>query len=347
MKPAHTRSRYWWLGLAIALLLALGLPACEPTEPWLTPSELAVIVNQADPLSVEIANYYQQQRHIPQFNIISVNFAPNQPELSPEEFARLKETVDSQLPRHIQAYALTWATPYRVGCMSITTAFALGFDSTYCAQGCKLTKPSPYFNQETNQPYTDLQMRPAIAIAATNFAQSKALIDRGVAADGTDPSGTAYLLNTSDKTRNVRSAIYAKIVQVFSPQFKVQTINADSLQDQSDVMFYFTGSTHVDQLHTNQFLPGAIADHLTSFGGMLTDSPQMSSLRWLEAGATGSYGAVVEPCNFPQKFPNPGIAMSYYLKGETLLEAYWKSVQLPGQGIFIGEPLARPFASYR
>jgi hypothetical protein len=70
----------------------------------------------------------------------------------------------------------------------------------------------------------------------------------------------------------------------------------------------------------------------------------MSSLRWLEAGATGSYGAVVEPCNYPAKFPVPAVVMAHYLQGETLIEAYWKSVQMPGQGIFIGEPLARPFA---
>jgi hypothetical protein len=36
--------------------------------------------------------------------------------------------------------------------------------------------------------------------------------------------------------------------------------------------------------------------------------------------------------------------MAHYLQGETLIEAYWKSVQMPGQGVFIGEPLARPFA---
>ena len=39
--------------------------------------------------------------------------------------------------------------------------------------------------------------------------------------------------------------------------------------------------------------------------------------------------------------------MRRYLQGETLLEAYWKSVAWPGQGIFIGEPLAAPFAGYR
>jgi hypothetical protein len=79
---------------------------------------------------------------------------------------------------------------------------------------------------------------------------------------------------------------------------------------------------------------------------MLTTSRQMSSLRWLEAGATGSYGTVVEPCSFPQKFPNPGVLIAAYVSGATLVEAYWKSVQMPGQGIFIGEPLARPFGGY-
>jgi len=30
-----------------------------------------------------------------------------------------------------------------------------------------------------------------------------------------------------------------------------------------------------------------------------------------------------------------------------LIDAYWESVRMPGQGIFIGEPLARPFGGYR
>ena len=69
----------------------------------------------------------------------------------------------------------------------------------------------------------------------------------------------------------------------------------------------------------------------------------MSALRWLEAGATGSFGTVVEPCNLPQKFPNPAIVAGRYLRGETLIESYWKSVAMPGQGIFVGEPLSAPF----
>ena len=110
-------------------------------------------------------------------------------------------------------------------------------------------------------------------------------------------------------------------------------------------MFYFTGLAKVKDITTKTFLPGSIADHLTSAGGKLTGSSQMSSLRWLEAGATGSYGAVVEPCAFVEKFPRPNIVINRYLDGETLIESYWKSVEMPGQGVFIGEPLATPFSS--
>jgi hypothetical protein len=69
----------------------------------------------------------------------------------------------------------------------------------------------------------------------------------------------------------------------------------------------------------------------------------MSALRWLEAGATASYGTVVEPCNWLAKFPNTLVVLPHYFRGESLLEAYWKSVRWPGEGLFIGEPLAKPY----
>jgi uncharacterized protein (TIGR03790 family) len=336
----------------LTFFLVVELQTCTAIAPFFptssseslfTPQNLAVIVNRADPLSVAIATYYQQQRGIPAENMISIEFPPGRPSLSPDEFTLLKAQVDSKTPASIQGYALTWAAPYRVDCMSITTAFAAGFDQSYCAQGCQATKLNPYFNTGSFAPYTDFQLRPTMAIAATSFNQAKALIDRGVAADGTYPSGTAYLMDTSDSDRNIRAFSYSNVLNQVGLRFNVLVLRQDVLEGKSDVMFYFTGLSQVENIRANRFLPGAIADHVTSSGGELTDTQQMSSLRWLEAGATGSYGSVVEPCNFPQKFPDLRIVMPSYLSGHTLLEAYWKSVAWAGQGIFIGEPLARPF----
>jgi len=309
----------------------------------LGPDDLAVIVNDADPLSVEIAQYYKTRRGIPDGNMIHVSFAPGSTVMSQAEFARIKAMVDAKTPRQVQAFALTWAKPYRVGCMSITTAFAAGFDNRYCATGCVLTKANPYFDSASVTPFKDFGLRPTISLAGSSFEEVKKLIDRGVQSDSTHPAGTGYLVDTSDKARSVRAAGFNQLRRQLGRVVKLEQIQADYIEKRPDVLFYFTGMTHVAKLTSNTFVPGAIADHLTSTGGQLTDSSQMSSLRWLEAGATGSYGAVVEPCNFPGKFPHPGILAGHYTSGETLIEAYWKSVAMPGQGIFIGEPLANPY----
>jgi len=180
-------------------------------------------------------------------------------------------------------------------------------------------------------------------LAGRSFDEAKRLIDRGVDSDHTYPDGTGYLLNTSDKNRSVRSVFFDQTVKTLGDAFHLQKLNADFIRDKQDVLFYFTGIIKVDNLQSLAFRPGAMADHLTSAGGVLDGDGQMSSLRWLEAGATGSYGAVVEPCNHLQKFPLPAVAMWHYAEGDSLLEAYWKSVAWPGEGVFIGEPLAKPF----
>ncbi len=309
--------------------------------------ELAIVINDDDPLSIRIGNYYQKARNIPARNVLHVAFKPGRPNMAEAEFQRIKTRIDRQTPATVQAYAITWAAPYRVGCMSITTAFAFGFDKRFCSKTrCAPTRHNSYFNRPSATPYTDYGMRPAIAIAAENFEAARALIDRGVMSDHTRPSGTAYLVSTSDTTRNVRSSGYAVIEKRMTGWINTRVVESEALKNISGILFYFTGKISVSFLDTLQFIPGAIADHLTSTGGKLTDSRQMSALRWLEAGATGSYGTVVEPCNLPGKFPNPGMLMDLYGSGRTLLQAYWQSVQQPGEGIFVGEPLAAPFDGF-
>ena len=183
-----------------------------------------------------------------------------------------------------------------------------------------------------------------MVLAAKDYVAATQLIDRGVAADYSQPKGSAYLLKTTDVARSSRAVFFPEVVKKFDAVFSVNYLQKNFIEKRPDVMFYFTGLTHVQKINRNNYLPGAIADHLTSTGGILVGSDQMSILEWLEAGATGSYGTVVEPCNFPEKFSNPGVLMDYYLRGNSLIEAYWKSVAEPGQGIFVGEPLAKPFA---
>jgi len=321
-------------------------PAIELPPSGIRASELAVVINERDALSRAIGRYYQQKRGIPQENVIRVSLPPGKHVLTRAEFAALRQDVAAATGANIQAYALAWVAPYRVDCMSITSAFAFGFDDAYCASGCNPTRRSPYYNTATIHPRTEVSVMPTMMLAAETFEQAKRLIDRGVRADGRLPRGDVYLLETSDSSRSVRAQLFPAVVKAFGGSLRVHWEQADSIQYKTNVLFYFTGLTHVEGIGTNHFLPGAMADHLTSAGGDLIGGSQMSALRWLEQGATASYGAVVEPCNFIEKFPNPLLAIYYYLRGNTLIEAYWKSVAMPGQGVFIGEPLAQPYRGY-
>jgi uncharacterized protein (TIGR03790 family) len=346
-----------WLAV-VSLLLMPGcsrLPRADssnspfsPSGPRLRAADVAVVVNGADPLSERLGRFYLQTRGIPSSQLIRIRFPPGLTNLDPATFRGLRNEILRQTPAHVQVYAIAWTAPWRVGCQSITSALSLGVDPRWCATGCQLSRPSPYFGRgSVRRPWDELGIRPSMLLAGSDFEQGRQLILRGKAADGTAPPGTAYLLSTSDPDRNVRAVLYEGAQQLLAPLLKVQVLTSDRLEGADDVIALFTGLVRVEGLASNRFRPGAVADHLTSFGGELTADPtpsgQMSALRWLEAGATGSYGTVVEPCNFLAKFPSPGLLLTYYRRGDTLIEAYWRSVAMPGQGVFIGEPLARPW----
>lgn len=326
--------------MALLAFLVIVTPALAVQSP----QQLAIVVNREDPDSGRIAAYYQVMRGIPNENIIRVSLPLNKSTIGRGTFEKIYQQVKNETAPEVQFYALAWSQPYRAGCMSITTAFAFGYDEAFCASGCKSTRQSAYFNADTRQPYRDLGIRPSMMLAGSTPEQVRSMIDRGVASDATYPKGTAYLVSTSDKARNVRSRFYSSTAEQLGKRINIKIEQTDALEGRQDVLFYFTGLKRVKKLDSNRFLDGAIADHLTSAGAVLFGGSQMSLLRWLDAGATGSYGTVVEPCAFPQKFPHPGVALDRYLRGEALIEAYWKSVAWPGQGLFVGEPLASPFA---
>src|SRR5204863_9176811 len=91
------------------------------------------------------------------------------------------------------------------------------------------------------------------------------------------------------------------------------------------------------------FVPGAMADNLTSYGGLISGSDHLNILALVNVGAAGAYGTVVEPCNYLEKFPSPQNYF-YQARGFSLAECYYQSVTNPYQGLLVGEPLAAPFA---
>jgi uncharacterized protein (TIGR03790 family) len=312
----------------------------------LGPRQLAIVINDAEPNSVKIGEYYRKRRGIPKANVVHVRIPGKPHEISPERFQELKEQIDAHLKPEVQAVLMVWTAPYKVACNSITGAYSLGFDPEQCAKTCAAGRPSPYFNSSAARPFTDLNIRISMLLPTESVEQAKALIDRGAGAGFRQVPATAYFLVTSEKPRNSRAPFFPPPGKIEARKLSTQTIQGDVLEGVHDIMIYETGMAQVSKLDTLGFEPGALADHLTSLGGDLLGGEQMSSLRWLEAGATASYGTVSEPCNHWQKFPNPMILLKHYVQGNSAIEAYWKSVAWPTQGLFIGEPLAAPYAKH-
>lgn len=310
---------------------------------------MGLLINTADPYSLAVGEYYAAKRGIPQDQVLRVKL-PVRPVLTLAEFEALQTHVRAAMPAKVQALALAWTQPYAVECNSITSALTMGFQPDICAQTCNASLPSRYFNNASTRPYTDLGMRPSMLLASKSIESAKVLIDRGIASDQQlgkrgAPDANAVFVNTDDKARSVRTALFPPAGPIKGAGVTVQLREGADATPLERVVLYQTGAVRVDPIDPAQWVGGALADHLTSFGGQLIGgSGQMSAMDWLEAGATASYGMVTEPCNHLQKFPHPQVLLLNYLQGATAMEAYWRSVAWPAQGVFIGEPLAAPFA---
>ena len=341
------------LCLAVCALLAHGIPATPvDVSLGLTASEIAVVVNAADPQSVTVGAAYAAQRGVPASQVVRLTF-PTAPNLPRAAFAPLKAQLDAALPATVQALVLTWLWPYQVDCMSVTSAFSLGFNTSFCGQ-CTPTAPSPLYNSTSTRPFTDFGVRPSFLLAGWSAHSALRTLAAGVASDGTHPKGDGFAFRTFDVARSVRfqefqaaaAEMVGRVNQTYQDCRAPNCSDWGYLVSHSSVLTYWQSIARVANLSTNTFLPGAVGDHLTSYGGVLTNtSGQMPCLEYTEAGATASYGTVVEPCNFCQKFPDPSVFWPFYAAGGTLVEAYWKSVAWPGEGLFVGEPLASPYTT--
>ncbi len=310
----------------------------------LTPERLGVLFSRTDPASIRIAQYYAARRGVPAANLVGLSL-PDRDVIDRAEFGALQADLLAKLPTTVQSLLLVWSRPYAVECMSVTTAFAAGYQPAFCEPGCGRTKLNPLYGSDGWLPAETIGWLPAMLLPSGDETLARAVIDRGISADGTRPPGTLYLVLTSDVSRNVRAARYADAAALVGRRVDIRGLSGPVKGPVDGIIGYFTGALRVTELDSLHFRPGAAADHLTSFGGVLDGWKQMPALDWLRQGATASYGTVSEPCNHLGKFPSPAIFMDRYLRGDTLLAAYWKSVAMPGQGLFIGEPLARPYAA--
>jgi uncharacterized protein (TIGR03790 family) len=311
------------------------------------------VVNAQSPHSIEIGNYFVEKREVPPENLLRIDWAGGNTTWTATQFSNvllnpiLTALSERSLSGQIRFIALSMDIPFQTGSSSAD------FNSTTAALFYSLQTMAKLSDYAGTESAYDLFQAAnplsagylAFMLTGDNVAQVKALVDRGVASDASRPLQPVLLAKTSDPLRNLRAeqfqsvAIDARILG----RPAVLVTNSDLSQINSAIAGYATGLQRFT-VTSNTFLPGAIADSLTSFGGIIFGpNDQTNLLEFIRGGATASYGTVTEPGADARKFP---AAQAYFYQGRgfTVAESYYQSLLVPYQGLMVGEPLAAPFA---
>jgi len=171
-------------------------------------------------------------------------------------------------------------------------------------------------------------------------------LQRSAAADGTHPKGTIYLVENGDIRSKVRQQVFPIVVRELTQLgVAVEVLEGTVPLNKDDVQGLVTGTAAFDwKASGSTILPGAICEHFTSFGGVMSAGADQTPLsEFLRYGAAGASGTVTEPFAIAYKFPSPMIQV-HYARGCTLAEAFYQSVYGPYQLLIVGDPLCRPWA---
>jgi len=180
------------------------------------------------------------------------------------------------------------------------------------------------------------------------------MIRSAASVDGTRPEGTVYLMRNKDVRSRTRAPAFQNVVQSLKALGRKVAIleKGKAGQDgkipkgKDDVLGAVAGIASFNwPASGSRMVPGAVCEHLTSFGAYFRTSGQTKISEFLRHGAAGTSGTVVEPFALQMKFPHPALHV-YYAEGSSLVEAFYQSVWGPYQLLILGDALACPFGRF-
>lgn len=352
----------------LALLLA-ALPA------WaLGPHEVLLVANARSASSVTMAEAYAALRGIPDANIVHVDVPLDLVKadaMSPRQFTALIWDPANRVARErgIAGHIMAWAysTDFPV-CVRTTPAMSLT-GVTFVRN--RLPDPkaveagnyaSPLFGgpegerRRPHQPQSldtfaewlgDQMPLPAMVLGFTQgkhgntSEEVRDCLKRGAASDGTFPSGTVWYVQSGDVRSVCRAWQQAPAVALLQGLGVRAQVAKGPLPPTPDVLGMQVGAAVVKP-DRYTYLPGAMAEHLTSVGAAFNQNYQTTITAWIRAGATATAGTVTEPYALWPKFPNAHFFYNY-VSGCTMLESFAQAVRCPLQLLLLGEPLAAPY----
>ena len=170
-------------------------------------------------------------------------------------------------------------------------------------------------------------------------------LKRSATADLTYPNAVVYFSSTSDVRTEKRQPGFPAAIHQLSWLGRRSRVIKTAIPDRDLPAIGATIGTAGFRWRDSktELVPGAIADNLTSYGGVMDQPGQTKLTELLNAGAAMSSGTVAEPYAVQIKFPDP-MVHAHYAAGATAIEAFYMSVTAPYQLLIAGDPLCRPMA---
>ena len=333
--------------------------------------EIALIVNRNSPVSRQVANHYIEARGVPVINVIHLDTVPaGRSAISPKEFTEwVWEPVRAELDRRglgerVFAWVYSADFPYRV-----THKPQVSFTGIHLANNELPEDPeqikkglwrSKYFAgpDAPGGPVGDslslvrfasfmsATNRPPVAMALTYTGQrglsaeeSLALIERSVAADHAQLAAPVLIYSNRNVRSTCRGWEFAPAAAELRARSRAVEIRPGA-QPSGRAGGVMTGTANL-KLDDLKLVPGALGEHLTSFGAAFDTGAQTKCVEWLRAGAAATCGTVVEPYAIWTKFPHARV-FAHQAAGCTALESLVLSVRSPLQSYFVGDPLSAP-----
>jgi tetratricopeptide (TPR) repeat protein len=171
-------------------------------------------------------------------------------------------------------------------------------------------------------------------------------LQASIGADESKPEGAFYFsLGKGVRNATRKSQIKPVVEALKAMGKKAVTLKSDLPDDASDICGLLTGTSKFDFASSgSKIVPGAICEHLTSYGGRLSVPTQTKLSEFIRYGAAGSSGTVTEPHAVAAKFPHAMIHV-HYARGCSLAESFYQSVAGPFQLLIVGDALCQPYAT--
>jgi len=350
------------------LLVALLTPALLSAQVNVDYNDVGVIVNDNSQTSVSIANYFQQQRNIPDENMIHIT-APTIEEISDEEFETMRNQIENYLTANnledqLNYLVTTKGVPLKVdrggcynnmtfiNCSSVDSELSLILSDASDQVGLSGSIANPYFNANMHFSRENQDIYLVTRLDAYTETAVIDMIDRSGPNTAVNQETSNIVLDISSADNNDTDLFYSLFMEDVQNLLEMENWNiiyhpdSNILLNAQKVFGYSSVNPNTENTELNlAWERGSISNSIYSFTAPSFNSQDNTNNDiWIadliEGGATGAHG-VTYYIYASQSVQNETL-FDYYTNTDdifNLAESYYLALpRLSWQSVIVGDP---------